>query len=152
MTFLTGTMDGSITVIEPKYEDLETSVRYDLKHHTKYVVSIQIVSNSLIASISYDKSLQIYCIASKSIVHSLKFSTTPESISFSSLSQQLILSLRDSPQLLLISTFDNIYSTSFISLNEQSFDKHVSFNVLHTALSPSGTYISITISILIHFI
>lgn len=76
----------------------------------------------------------------------LRFDTVPESVAFVRPAGQpslfLLVALRDSCSLVLVNT--SSLEASLLSMNENEWDTHVSFNALHLAVAPDAATVAVS--------
>lgn len=131
------TMDGALYLLSPS---LETHTRH--KHHDKFVVDCDWSPNGqFLATCARDKCVVLYSNNIKD--RSFVLPNNPECCRFLD-DSTLIVACRDEPFLRYVDLASA--KESRVSLNANSWDTHVSFDVLHLAVSLDAKYIAVATS------
>lgn len=131
------TMDGAVYILSPS---LETHTRH--KHHDKFVVDCDWSPNGqFLATCGRDKCVVLYSNNIKD--RSFVLPNNPECCRFLD-NSTLIVACRDEPFLRYVDLASA--NETRISLNANSWDTHVSFDVLHMAVSLDAKYIAVATS------
>jgi len=149
-----GMMDGSLVVIKfapldnNNLDNEQAPLVSVFKPHSKYVIAVAWSPDGLfLACAAHDQSATIFrrnALGEYEVAHKLSYAHTPEALVF--VGYELVVALRGLAHLLycaLSSEDTSSVVTREVSLNEQEWDRHVSFTALCLSVSPDGKYLAV---------
>ena len=140
------TMDGRTHLLEASSKD-ELTLSTSFKDHEKFVVACDFAPDgSLLATCARDKSVCLYTRTSQGFGYTKSTSfvlpNNPECLRFSPDGTTLIIAARQEPFLRYVDVAT--LQETRVSLNNSPWDTHVSFDVLHLAVSPDNYLVAAT--------